>query len=453
MSVSHIEYTKSGIPSVGFMEGGAVVFTSKQPKQQIKSLPPDKNEEGSPQKWVPWGVSDDFPKEVWKEVRKSGVARSALQLLTAKLYGQSCIPVLETGFDPKTKEATYETVDQDHKVWEFLDRSNFDIWRLCVIQDYVSMYNSFPMLMMNADRSEIVRLAHDKVFKFRYAPYNRKTRRIETCFRSANFPSPAEDELDELPVIDPKDWYQEVDRIKHTDSRFNYVFPTYYPDLLNDYYSLVYWDGVRSNGWLEISNSIPAYKRAIFKNQTTIKYHVKIPYSYWTTVYPNWHNMDEKVRSKIVNDKLEEMDKYLTGSENAMKTFISHFGGGARNELKKEDTAWEIQALDDKVKGDAYLPDSAAANAEILFSMLVNPALFGVGMPGGSYTGGANNGGSNIRESWLVMNAINAADRNIIYQVFRFVARYNGWDRRMRLLTLDKVLTTTDTGGGTKIVS
>ncbi|CDS92990.1 conserved hypothetical protein [Sphingobacterium sp. PM2-P1-29] len=104
------------------------------------------------------------------------------------------------------------------------------------------------------------------------------------------------------------------------------------------------------------------------------------------------------------------------------------------------------------MKSDAYLPDGAAANAEILFSMLVNPAIFGLGMPGGSY-GGANQGGSDIRESWLVMNAINAADREIIYQVFNFVRDYNGWNPDMQLITLDKVLTTTDTGGGSKIVS
>lgn len=452
MSLKHLEYDTNGFPSFGFAEGGALVFTSGSTGKKSNPSPiaANKEEEEGKRDWVLWGPNDDFPDRVWKEVRKSGVARSALQLLMYKLYGQKVVPVIADDIDPNTNELKY-TLVKDKEIQEFMMRSNFDNWRLRVIQDYVVCANSFPMIGLQDDRKKVAKFGHDKARKFRYAPFDQSLGRIPHVYRSANFPTPKEKDLETIQVIDSFSWYDEVDRIFYGDNALRYVFPTYFPDFLNDYYSLVYWDGVRSNGWLEISNSIPAYKRAIFKNQTTIKYHVKIPYSYWTSQYNNWAQMAQKDRDKIVNDKLDEMDRYLTGSENAMKTFISHFN--ANKVTGKSEDGWDIEVLDDKVKGDAYLPDSAAANAEILFSMLVNPALFGVGMPGGSYTGGSNSGGSNIRESWLVMNAINSVDRTVIYQLFDFTKIYNKWNPELQLLTLDKVLTTTDTGKGSKIVS
>src|SRR5690606_20920420 len=127
------------------------------------------------------------------------------------------------------------------------------------------------------------------------------------------------------PVINSFDWYEEMERVKYADNAKRYVFPTYFPDPQFDYYSLAFWDGVRSNGWLEISNSIPEYKRAIFKNQSSIKYHVQIPMSYWNQKYPKWNTFTELERTKAVNDQLDEMDAYLTGSDNAMRTFVSFF--------------------------------------------------------------------------------------------------------------------------------
>lgn len=452
----HISIGVDGMPLYAFKEGGSVVLssssagkaaTAKKQSERFDSVAPNKDEFSGGREWVPWGKNDKFPDEMWAMVRKSGVAMSALRLLNMKLFGQNVVPVIPTGIDDNL-QMKYDLV-KDDDVTQFLKMSNFGVTRFSIIQDYTALANSFPMLMMNEDRSKVVKLGHDKARKFRYKPYNPKTGRVDQVMRSANFPSPGDD-FDIFNVIDSRDWYQEVDRIRYTDSALTYVFPTYCPDPEFDYYSLAHWDGVRSNGWLEISNSIPAYKRAIFENQASIKYHVKISMEYWKSQYPKWEKMTEPEKTTAIEKQLDEMDEYLTGTENAMKTFVSFFTINKTN--GQVIPGIEIIPLDDKLKSDAYLPDGAAANAEILFSMLVNPAIFGLGMPGGSY-GGANQGGSDIRESWLVMNAINSADREIIYQMFNFVRDYNGWNPDMQLITLDKVLTTTDTGGGSKIVS
>lgn len=460
MGNSHIEINTNGAPVYAFREGGSILVTAKngtgtksnpkEPKETIGSVIPNKNESRTGRDWVPWGTNDKFPDEILAEIRKSGVASAALRLNNYKLFGQQVIPVVEEGLDDNL-QMKYKLV-KDPEISMFLKRSNYELTRFKIIQDYNYFANSFPMLLLNEDRSKVVKIGHDKARKFRYAPFDQKTGRVELAYRSANFPNPSDDKNDreEIAVINSSDWYEEYERIKFADQGLKYVFPTYYPDPQYDYYSLASWDGVRSNGWLEISNSIPEYKRAIFKNQSSIKYHVQIPMSYWRAKYNKWDSMGYDEKTKAVNEQLDEMDEYLTGSENAMKTFVSFFE--VNKVTGKAEDGIIITSIDDKLKNEAYLPDGAAANTEILFSMLVNPAIFGLGVPGGSY-GGANQGGSDIRESWMIMNAINNADRAILHQIFDFVREYNGWNPDLKLITLDKVLTTTDTGRGSKIVS
>ena len=52
------------------------------------------------------------------------------------------------------------------------------------------------------------------------------------------------------------------------------------------------------------------------------------------------------------------------------------------NKFKSEYLAgWKINVIDNKLKDDAYLPDSQAANSEILFAIGVDPCLVGSGFP------------------------------------------------------------------------
>ena len=67
---------------------------------------------------------------------------------------------------------------------------------------------------------------------------------------------------------------------------------------------------------------------------------------------------------------------------------------------------------------------SAAANSEILFSLMVNPNVLGAGMPGGSYAG--NQGGSNIREAFLVNIANSYIDRQNILDPLQLYMQFNG---------------------------
>lgn len=450
-----ITYNADGIPAHVIMDGGSVVVSGQKnpgkatPYNPAGEVPPAWVEEIGKLLWVNWGDDNNLPRNVINEIRKNGVASQAVRLQVQTLYGQSIIPVRVTDIDPYTGKETLEYV-RDTEIHSFLKRSNINSLRAKSLLDYVTLGNVFPLLCLNQDRSEIVMVDHDKAEKFRYAPYDSNLERIPGVWRSANWPNPDENQREMVPTIDASHWFYEVDRIK-ADDQHKYCYPINCLDVLNDYYAVATWMGIYTNGTLENSNAIPQIMKSMIKNIWSLKYHVEISADYWKFMYPNFEKMDKKDRDAIVNGLYTQMNDFLSGSDNQMKSFISTFT--IDRTTGKPIPGIIINQLDDKDKLDKWNPNTTVFDAEILFAFGVNPAMFGLGSPGGAHTGGSNNGGSNIRESWLTMIAKNQMDRDLNYQWFDFVCAFNGWPDDIELRTIDKVLTTLDSGGGTKTLS
>lgn len=448
-----ITYSADGTPSSAYIKGGAAMLTTVAPTPGKKpvtvgSVEPNKEEGQGGTRWVPWGINNDYPIEMARDIRMNGVAHRALKIKADMLYGKRLVACKVVDFDASTEKEVVE-VCTDPEVKDFLRRSNINVFRDRMIHDFVWLGNAFPILLLNADRSKISMVAHDKAAKFRYQPFNNTLGRIDNVFRSANWPSPTDDQLQTLKCIDSSQYYMEVDRVKFAGKDFKYVFPVYNYDILNDYYSTVIHESIRKNGWLANSTSIPAIVKATIKNNMSLKYHIKIPLTYWNGLYPTWARLLQKERETIVSAKLEEMNLFLTGQDNAMKAFISHYATDPQT--GKEVAGWEIVSLEDKMNYDAWNNVLAAADKEIIFAAGVNPAIMGLDTPGsGGSKGGSNNGGSNIREGWLTAIASAQGERDTLHSWWNFVREYNGYDPDVELRTIDQVLTTLDQGKGTK---
>ena len=79
---------------------------------------------------------------------------------------------------------------------------------------------------------------------------------------------------------------------------------------------------------------------------------------------------------------------------------------------------------------------------------MLNPNVLGAGMPGGTYAG--NQGGSNIREAFLVNIANAWLDRQNILDPLEAFIRFNGADENIEWRFRNTILTTLDTGAGTQ---
>ena len=187
-----------------------------------------------------------------------------------------------------------------------------------------------------------------------------------------------------------------------------------------------------------------SYLKKAYQNQITWKWHVQIPYSYWEKKYPakDYTPEDRKIE---INKYMDQVEQNLCGPDNAEKPLFSMYAVNEANGRIEEE--WKIKPLENKYQGSDNLPVSAAANSEILFALMVNPNVMGAGMPGGTYAG--NQGGSNIREAFLVNIANAWIDRQNILDPIELYIRINGMpDCELRFR--NTILVTLDSGSGTK---
>ena len=452
MSSNTIKRSAQGMPVMVFGKGKtALVSVNTSKEQDVAMHKSGQNsiiEEAGKKEWVLWGKGDSFPKDIITLIRKSTVGKGGLHRLTKAIYGQRLMTYTVEGYDAQGNEVIKYVRNEE---WEtILRQSNFNAVRLALMQDYMYFGWCVPEIRLNGNRTKVWGIDYQKTSHCRMAPADPTTGRIPSLYISGNFPNtPASDCL-VLPVIDFIRYPDQIAEIHADLKNFTYVMPQLWPDVLNDYYPSVYWDSARESGWLEIATSIPAYKKALFKNQMSLKYDIQIPYEYLETLNPGFAKKAVEIQDDIINSLYDEIVQNLTGADNAQKALMSFFRSDPKT--GKPVGNWIIQTIDDKMKNDAYLPDAAAANLEILFAMNLNPAQGGQGNTGGSHQGGANNGGSNIREAELSMRANLQSDRDLCYSFFEFVKLFNGMDPNLKLGVQDQVMTTLDTGAGTKKV-
>jgi hypothetical protein len=202
--------------------------------------------------------------------------------------------------------------------------------------------------------------------------------------------------------------------------------------------------------WVDIAKNVPSMKATMFKNNIRIKYLVTIFDSYWTRVFGDeWSGYDLKTQEEKRAEVYDAIDKYLVGNDNAYKSI---FNSGAFDPISKTTVSdLKIETIQDSTVPGELLPDSAAANSEILFALMMNPALMGADTPGGPYSGGAGSG-SNIREAALVQVMIQEFERQQLSRILNIVKKVNGWPADIVWRFPGLVLTTLDTGGSTKEV-
>lgn len=439
-----------GMPLLVHGASGASAVISISPSKKSKlethtSAKPSATEEEGKTWHIPWGTTNDFPRDIAKMVQKSTVARAGLQRLVKYLYGQRLITFTLDSLSGSGKEEITLVKNQD---WlDILSRSNIKAFRLTTKQDYTWFAIGFAEFIFTEDKSKVWSFNFHKASHCRFAPIDPRTGYIPHVFVSGNFPDAKEADCQKLPVIDMVNFYDQIETIKTDKSRHKYIFPMFWPDVVNDYYPVAAWDSARTSGWLDIAISIPAYKKALFKNQMSLKYDIQIPIEYFEFKYKNWAGKTQAQQDEILQGLYDSVTASLTGAANAQKALMSFYKTDSRS--GKPIGQWQINVIDDKMKNDAYLPDTTAADFQISYAMGLNPAQSGQGT-----TAGTNKGGSDIRESGLELRGQLKADRDICLSFFDFIKAYNGLPQDLELGVQDVVLTTLDQGKGTeKVVS
>lgn len=373
------------------------------------------------QEFVSWGPSNRYPDEACRVIGSTGVLSTAIGFKSRISFGQG---VTADGKDAATANAWL----QGYQGRKFMSETLRDLFKLG---------NSFPLLyfdkggrvaaLINRDARHC-RLSVDKRTLCVYNDYGRTLPTDGTC------------EL--VRVLDEDDPFGHL-RALRLSGKLG-TRPVAFPRLKNyysnrDFYALPDWDTAWRSGWVDVAHKIPQFLAQSYANAMTLMWHVQIPASYWDEHFPAKNYQTALERQKAIDDFMDQMEANLCGQENVSKTLFTDYQTGAGRESDK----WIIERLENEIDAKERLSTSAAANSEILFSMMLNPSVLGAGMPGGAYAGNAGSG-SDIRESYLVSLVSVWIEKQLVLDPIRLMFEHNGVE--VSLAWRDTILTTLNTG-------
>jgi hypothetical protein len=443
-------YNASGTPLVGYGTRGVFMSTTGAPQPPVKKAEP-KNDD--PDKTMvgeieisDWGSANKFPHDADAIIGSVGVLNSGLKFSRNFTLGQGIFPVTVEGYDDKGNEVLKPVADpklrsfgMSRVVRRYLEKA---------VRDYLKFGPAFAQLLPNADGTQMVGINTINAKYCRLSVAN-KEGRIEKCVVSGKWPDiPGDGEFSVYDVLDEYDPFADLQYRrwgKQTAGKsFIYVIRDSWSN--NEYYSGPVWYTAHTAGWTSVAQKIPLFLSKAYENQITWKFHVQIPYAFWDKRFPESEFKTKAEREQAISGFMDEIETNLCGPNNANKPIFTFFEINPTN--GKVEEQWIIKPIENKLNNDQNLITSAAANSEILFSLMINPNVLGAGMPGGTYAG--NQGGSNIREAFLVNIANAWLDRQNLLDPLEAYVRFNGAPDNVEWRFRNTILTTLDTGSGTQ---
>lgn len=440
-----------------------------------------------------WGEDNRFPQNIEQQMAYCGTGKSALDWKARALYGAGIIPGQIIGYEEQGKKEIFEPLDRTKykKIYDFLESRATTRFFIEYLQDWVWYGNCFPELILSKDSKTITHFIHQESCDSRYKQMN-SNGVIEKVYLSKlwgagpdqfaffdpkktmpgllkNVQNPDLLPKEFIQTLDCVDMYDQVNSLKNIAAKQlaskgsgfkSAILPVNYPSVNKTYYQVPAWDGARLAGWVEIASKIPSLIKTMYNKAFRIKYHIEIPATFFEEKFGSekWMAMKDDEQLAAKTKLLQDMDSFLSGDENAFKSFVSFFQVSPRDFTEYGQI--KINAIEDKSNLDKELITSSAADVEILIAMQVHPSLFSAGMTGSMYRSGGGSG-SDIREAFLVYNAMLNLERKIMLEPLYVMRDYNRivggmpeWADNIEFRVRDTVLTTLDTGAGTtKVVS
>lgn len=389
--------------------------------------------------FVSWGPNNNYPDEAVRVIGTTGVLSTAIGFKARTSFGQGVVPMDITGYD-ESGNMTMRPC-QDGEVQRYFRSYEFRQYMSQAFRDLFKFGNCFPIFYFNEDGSQIVRLV---LRNARHCRVSRDKRWL-CVFPDFDDSMPTEEKGEVIRMLDEDDPFFDIDRMRLSGELKGkpVAFPrirNYYSN--NDYYGIPDWDAAWKSGWVDIAHRIPQYLAKSYANAMTLMWHIQIPSDYWEEKFPvnEYPNVEE--RTKKIDEAMTEIEESLCGIENANKTIVTEFSVEEYSKIPKE---WKIERLKNEIDAKERLSTSAAANSEILFSMMLNPSVLGAGMPGGAYAGNAGSG-SDIRESFLVSVITTYIEKQQVLDPVMLMLRYNGHGDDLILKYKETILTTLNTG-------
>ena len=425
---------------VAFGLGSQAAFAfGKDKNQKHTIINPEDNTSG---KIAKWGDDNMYPQNFITALNKNGAGGAALRFLKSTHYGQGFHLFKHAVTEAGKQERTIVNLKDYPEIQTFFRNTKMNRYWTESISDNETFYIAFPEFILSKDFNKIVSVRRQQTSKIRYEKINESSGLIENVYFCHNWTSSTSEDSEYVTKIPVIDSYWSAEQIKAYCKQkkiYKFIMPIFYPLISETYYPEVDWHAVYRNGWMDVANSIPEYKKALFENQLNLKFMVYISEEYFIRMYKNeWEDYTPEKKKQIRDQLTKAIDEHLSGNKNAGKSIQSVVYKDSNGDWVK---GIEVTPIDDVLKDGSYLPEASAANSEIMFAMGVDPSLLGAGIPGGKMNTGS---GSDKREAFSILTSLFKTKREITLETWNLIRDYNGWDPELEGGFANTVLTTLD---------
>ena len=407
---------------------------------------------GKPYKYVQWGVDDQLPYRVRKELMGNMVTAQCQQFNIVSCYGQGVRFV-----DRKTKSDV-----SDKEILDFCLRNSLQEVFLEQTTDIKFYSFSVTVIILSRDGEKIVTVRNKDASycRFEYAPSTRSGGIEHVFYGDFRIGFFDESKIESIPLLDywnplgdllvrmgkEPDPMTGLNRKPTTDRKFAIVSRMATPGC--QYYPVPYYYSIFRDAWFDIYRLIGIGKRYMIKNTSAPRVQIEVHDDYWDNVCDNEGITDETKRRERKNQEKRNIIDFVTGIENAGKAMVSGYYVDPNG---KENRMVRIVPLNDasKKEGGNWSDDMSEASNALCFEFGIHPNLVGA-TPGKSQM---NNSGSDKRELFTLKQAIEKPCHDVMCKPYHVILHYNHWHERATVDVPMIVLTTLDEHKDAKAVS
>jgi hypothetical protein len=393
--------------------------------------------------WAEWGQSDNLPNFIYRRLSSVPIALQAIYKMAQDIYGNGLVYYKKKDFYEGNFVRAYDT-----RIEEFfrINRTRTH-WLPNQALSRLLMWNAFSQMDLDGmSGKKIVKLYHLETMWSRLSKQNPLNNEIEYLKYSGKFGSlemPSDKDILTLPLYR---WYK--DDFFQWLKGYSFVWHTKGLNMGATYYPRPFWLGLLDEkSWLDVAKNVPRIVYALQDNQASIKYVMRVSRDYFKFKYPDWNSYNDKKQRTLIDEFEIKVQASLTGIDNVGKLLTLYLA----EENGKFVGTIEIEALDDKLKQDAWIPSSAVAGSEIFNAIGFHGSQMSLTNEGGKMGAGS---GSDARVHFNSQVLRNTLEQMEILEPLQFVFDFNGWDYIVMIdnfsqTTTDKAATGVGSGQGT----
>lgn len=403
--------------------------------------------------FVPRGRNNNMMYDIMRKVGHNVTVGSNVEFKNKVIIGDG-VMVYRKYRDVNTRKIIKEEVlpEEYPEIFEFIENNNYPQVRLEVANDLAIFYDAYVEYLFDQNEPpKIVQIKPKEATCSRISKIDEKTGKSEWHGYSAEWHKGSPEDVLATPLLDRqcplRDLKIRMGKLPNKDGKNevvkerNFVHNIRINTPGRFYYSRPYWWSVFASGWYDFSSAIPVYKKALIKNQMTLRYVVYIKENFWDKLYKTRSITEDKEKAECRDAFLQEMNDFLAGEENAGKGFVSEFRYDKIKGFEDKDII--INPLTNQQIGGEYIEDSEEVSNTICYAMGVHPSIIGAS-PGK----GKSINGTEARELFTIEQALMKMYQDATLEPLYFAKAMNGWPKDIYFSVTNCQLTTLDQGTG-----